>query len=89
MTSTSARSLAVAPLIALIIFLGFYPKPVLDVINPAVTHTLHDVHQHRSGAAARTAVHGGEVSRPAARRATPLQTITAPVDLTTPRSRRC
>ena len=26
---------AVAPLIALIIFLGVYPKPVLDIINPA------------------------------------------------------
>jgi NADH-quinone oxidoreductase subunit M len=36
---------AVAPLIALIIFLGVYPKPVLDVINPAVKATLHDVHQ--------------------------------------------
>jgi NADH-quinone oxidoreductase subunit M len=37
--------LAVAPLIALIVVLGVYPKPVLDVINPAVTATLHDVHQ--------------------------------------------
>jgi NADH-quinone oxidoreductase subunit M len=36
---------AVAPLIALIIFLGVYPKPVLDVINPAVKATLHDVHR--------------------------------------------
>ena len=26
----------VAPLIALIVCFGFYPKPVLDVINPAV-----------------------------------------------------
>ena len=26
----------VAPLIALLLVLGFYPKPVLDVINPAV-----------------------------------------------------
>ena len=26
----------VAPLIALILLFGFYPKPVLDVINPAV-----------------------------------------------------
>jgi NADH-quinone oxidoreductase subunit M len=30
----------VAPLIALLIVLGVYPKPALDVINPAVTHTL-------------------------------------------------
>jgi NADH-quinone oxidoreductase subunit M len=36
---------AVAPLIALIVFLGIYPKPVLDVINPAVRATLVDVHQ--------------------------------------------
>jgi NADH-quinone oxidoreductase subunit M len=37
--------LAVGPLIALIIFLGFYPKPLLDVINPAVKYTLSDVHK--------------------------------------------
>jgi NADH-quinone oxidoreductase subunit M len=37
--------LAVAPLLALIIFLGVYPKPVLDVINPAVKATLSDVHK--------------------------------------------
>jgi NADH-quinone oxidoreductase subunit M len=36
---------AVAPLIALILFLGVYPKPILDVINPAVRATLHDVHK--------------------------------------------
>ncbi len=36
---------AVAPLIALIVFLGVYPKPLLDIINPAVRFTLHDVHQ--------------------------------------------
>ncbi len=29
----------VAPLIALLLLLGFYPKPVTDVINPAVTAT--------------------------------------------------
>jgi NADH-quinone oxidoreductase subunit M len=37
--------LAIAPLIALIIFLGIYPKPVLDIINPAVHATLSDVHK--------------------------------------------
>ncbi len=36
---------AVAPLIAVIIFLGFFPKPLLDVINPAVKATLSDVHK--------------------------------------------
>jgi NADH-quinone oxidoreductase subunit M len=37
------EAFAIGPLIALIIFLGVYPKPVLDVINPAVQSTLHDV----------------------------------------------
>jgi len=36
---------AVGPLIAIILFLGIYPKPVIDVINPAVKATLQDVHQ--------------------------------------------
>jgi NADH-quinone oxidoreductase subunit M len=35
--------LAVAPLIALVLALGFFPKPWLDVINPAVTRTVHEV----------------------------------------------
>ena len=34
--------LAVAPLIALMIFLGFYPKPLIDVITPAVDATMQD-----------------------------------------------
>lgn len=34
--------LAVAPLIALMIFLGFYPKPLTDVINPAIDATMQD-----------------------------------------------
>jgi NADH-quinone oxidoreductase subunit M len=37
------ESLVVAPLVVLIIIFGFYPKPLLDVINPAVAATLHDV----------------------------------------------
>ncbi|MBI1759742.1 MAG: NADH-quinone oxidoreductase subunit M [Actinobacteria bacterium] len=36
---------AVAPLLALIVVLGVYPKPVLDVIRPAVNATMNDVHQ--------------------------------------------
>ncbi|MFD7508644.1 NADH-quinone oxidoreductase subunit M [Streptomyces sp. NPDC059853] len=40
------RELAVvAPLIALLIFLGVYPKPVTDIVNPAVEHTLSDVNK--------------------------------------------
>jgi NADH-quinone oxidoreductase subunit M len=34
--------LAVAPLIALMLFLGFYPKPLTDVIVPAVEATMID-----------------------------------------------
>jgi NADH-quinone oxidoreductase subunit M len=33
---------AIAPLLALILFLGVYPKPVLDMINPAVARTMQD-----------------------------------------------
>jgi NADH-quinone oxidoreductase subunit M len=35
---------AVVPLVALIIAMGVYPKPVLDVINPAVQQTMAQVH---------------------------------------------
>jgi NADH-quinone oxidoreductase subunit M len=37
--------LAVAPMIAAIIFVGVYPKPVLDIINPAVQVTMSQVHE--------------------------------------------
>jgi NADH-quinone oxidoreductase subunit M len=36
--------LAVGPLIALLIFFGFFPQPLLNIINPAVRHTLVQVH---------------------------------------------
>ncbi len=36
---------AVAPLLAVIIALGVYPKPVLDVITPAVNNTLKSIQQ--------------------------------------------
>ncbi|MEU6084772.1 NADH-quinone oxidoreductase subunit M [Streptomyces sp. NPDC047108] len=36
----------VAPLIALLIFLGVYPKPVADIVNPAVDHTMSVVDEH-------------------------------------------
>jgi len=38
--------LVVAPLIALMFGLGVYPKPVLDIINPAVEHTMTTIGQH-------------------------------------------
>ncbi|MEU5437578.1 NADH-quinone oxidoreductase subunit M [Streptomyces sp. NPDC020719] len=37
--------LVVAPLIALLVFLGVYPKPLTDIVNPAVGHTMSDVHK--------------------------------------------
>ncbi|MEU8585636.1 NADH-quinone oxidoreductase subunit M [Streptomyces sp. NPDC048664] len=37
--------LVVAPLIALLIFLGVYPKPLTDIVDPAVKQTMSDVHQ--------------------------------------------
>lgn len=43
----SAREIAVvAPLIALLLFFGFYPKPLLNVINPAVAATMQDMGKH-------------------------------------------
>jgi NADH-quinone oxidoreductase subunit M len=39
----------VAPLIALLLALGFYPKPVLDVITPAVEATLTEVQVVEAG----------------------------------------
>jgi NADH-quinone oxidoreductase subunit M len=52
---------AVAPLIALIIVLGIYPKPVLNIINPAVhstlvgTHTIDPVPPHPTTPVSRVA----------------------------------
>ncbi|NYT93210.1 NADH-quinone oxidoreductase subunit M [Salinispora sp. H7-4] len=37
------EKVVVAPLVALILLLGFYPKPVTDVINPAVQATMQDI----------------------------------------------
>ncbi|WP_117212675.1 NADH-quinone oxidoreductase subunit M [Allorhizocola rhizosphaerae] len=46
---TGREVLVVAPLIALLLGLGFYPKPVLDVINPAVEKTLTHVNVVEAG----------------------------------------
>ncbi|OON78493.1 NADH-quinone oxidoreductase subunit M [Streptomyces tsukubensis] len=44
MPDLRVRELAVAvPLIAVLIFLGVYPKPMTDLVNPAVKHTMSDV----------------------------------------------
>jgi NADH-quinone oxidoreductase subunit M len=40
---TARERVVVAPLVALLLVLGFYPKPVTDVINPAVRATMQDI----------------------------------------------
>jgi NADH-quinone oxidoreductase subunit M len=46
MTDIRPRELlAVSPLIAAIIFVGVYPQPVLNIINPAVRVTMAQVHE--------------------------------------------
>ncbi|MDJ0342004.1 NADH-quinone oxidoreductase subunit M [Streptomyces sp. H10-C2] len=46
MADLKVREIAVvAPLIALLLFLGVYPKPLTDIVNPAVGQTLSDVHK--------------------------------------------
>jgi len=68
-----ARELwAVGPLIALIVVFGFFPQPLLNIINPAVRHTLVQVHAtdpvppHPASASARgsTASFGGHPRTP-------------------------
>ncbi|WP_309060233.1 NADH-quinone oxidoreductase subunit M [Streptomyces sp.] len=44
MPDLRVREIAVvAPLVVLLVFLGVYPKPVTDVVNPAVEQTMSDV----------------------------------------------
>ena len=57
---TLREKVVVAPLILLLLLLGFYPKPVTDVINPAVQATMHDVGTTDPGP---TAVANGKVAR--------------------------
>jgi NADH-quinone oxidoreductase subunit M len=40
---TTREAWVIAPVLVLIVFLGVYPKPLLNVINPAVTATMHDI----------------------------------------------
>ena len=57
------EKVVVAPLIALIVLLGFYPKPVTDVINPAVKATMADVGTSDPAPAAGTTDGTTEASR--------------------------
>jgi NADH-quinone oxidoreductase subunit M len=56
---TLREKVVVAPLILLLVLLGFYPKPVTDVINPAVQATLQNVGTTDPGP---TAVANGKVA---------------------------
>jgi NADH-quinone oxidoreductase subunit M len=40
---TRREAWAIGPVLALVLALGVYPKPVLDIITPAVQATMHDV----------------------------------------------
>jgi NADH-quinone oxidoreductase subunit M len=57
---TLREKVVVAPLILLLLLLGFYPKPVTDVINPAVQATMQDVGKTDPGP---TAVANGRAAR--------------------------
>jgi NADH-quinone oxidoreductase subunit M len=46
------EKVVIAPLVLLLVLLGFYPKPVTDVINPAVQATMQDVGTTDPGPAA-------------------------------------
>jgi NADH-quinone oxidoreductase subunit M len=37
---TLRERVAIAPVVVIILFLGFYPSPLLKVINPAATHVI-------------------------------------------------
>jgi NADH-quinone oxidoreductase subunit M len=39
------EAMAIAPLLALMVFLGFYPRPLVDVITPSVDRTMTDIGQ--------------------------------------------
>ena len=55
----------VAPLMALILALGVYPKPMLDLINPAVENTMTTIGQHDPAPKATQPVSGAGVARTA------------------------
>jgi NADH-quinone oxidoreductase subunit M len=47
MTDLGSREIAsLAPVLLLIVILGFFPKPLLSVFSPAVDHTLQRVDKH-------------------------------------------
>jgi len=55
------EGLAIAPLVAIIIFMGVYPKPVFDRIQPAVDRLVHHVEQNSDYRQPKVAEKGDEV----------------------------
>ena len=56
---TTREAWVLGPLVAVVFVLGFYPQPVLDIINPAVEHTLQtDVGIDNPGAPVNASANG-------------------------------
>ena len=77
------EKVVVVPLIAAFLVLGFFPKPVLDVLNPAVDRTLTYVGVTDPSADQRLREHRSDRRRDWRRR------VPVPSTSTTPPSRRC
>ena len=64
-----SEGLVLAPLLALIIFLGVYPKPFLDRVQPAVERLVHHVEENSDFREPKVATKGGEIVPASERRA--------------------
>ncbi|RCG20814.1 NADH-quinone oxidoreductase subunit M [Streptomyces diacarni] len=66
MPDLKVREVAVvAPLVALLLFLGVFPKPLTEIVNPAVEHTLSDVQKKDPKPQHPVAEHAGSDDKPA------------------------
>jgi NADH-quinone oxidoreductase subunit M len=63
------EGLVMAPLIGLIVFMGVYPKPFLDRIEPAVTKLVHHVEANSDYHEPKVATDGDQVVPPSQRQA--------------------
>ena len=64
-----SEGLVLAPLLALIIFLGLSPKPFLDRVQPAVERLVHHVEENSDFREPKVATKGGEIVPASERRA--------------------
>ncbi len=58
---TFTESLVMAPLVAIIVFMGVYPKPILDRIEPAVNRLVSHVEDNSDYTEPRVATEGEEI----------------------------